>query len=99
MPERRLRAERRAKSGWRKGRWKEGHTPDGLLYVGDKKPIAIELEISLKESNRLRSIVTDYVVDRNLREVWYFLTNDTARRAVERMIRPYSDFRIFSTNL
>lgn len=99
VPERRLRAEKRAKSGWQKGGWKEGHTPDGLLYVGDQKPIAIELEVSLKERNRLRDIVTDYVIDRDLREVWYFVTNDTVRRAVERTIRPYSDFRIFMFRL
>lgn len=99
VPERRLRAERRAKTRWRKGGWKEGHTPDGLLYVGDRKPIAIELEISLKESNRLRKIITDYVVDRDLREVWYFVTNNTVRRAVERTTRPYSDFKIFSIEL
>lgn len=92
IPERRLRAEKR---GGRKGRWQEGHTPDGLLYVGDQKPIAIELEVSLKERHRLRKIVTDYVVDRSLREVWYFVTNGTVRRAVERATKPYSDFQIF----
>ena len=89
-PERRLRANLLAK-----GRRTKSHLPDGLLHLDDQKPIAIELECSAKAADRLRKIVTDYVVDRSLREVWYFVTNDTVRRAVERVTRPYRDFRIF----
>ncbi len=58
--------------------------PDGLLYIGDDKPVAIELEISLKERNRLRDIITDYAFSSTIREVWYFVTNDTVRRAINR---------------
>ena len=92
VPERRLRAERQA---GRKGRWRGGHVSDGLLYVGDKKPIAIELEVSLKERVRLRKIITDYVVDQRLWQVWYFVTNDTVKRAIERMTKPYRHFQVF----
>jgi hypothetical protein len=60
VPERRLLVDRL--TGWKRGhRWTNGHMPDGLLYVGDDKPI--ELEISLKERSRLREIILDYTID------------------------------------
>jgi len=98
VPERRLQAERRAGQK-RKHRWTKSHMPDGLLYVGDEKPVAIELEISLKERNRLRDIISDYAFSSTIREVWYFVTNDTVRRAIERATKSYGDFRIFSFQL
>ena len=98
VPERRLQAERRAGQG-RKYRWAESHMPDGLLYIGDDKPVAIELEISLKERNRLRDIISDYAFSSTVHEVWYFVTNDTVRRAIERATKSYGDFRVFSFQL
>jgi len=95
VPERRLQVERWARRG-RKRRWVKSHMPDGLLYIGDEKPIAIELEISLKERNRLRNIINDYAFSTKVREVWYFVTNATVRRAIERATKNRGDFRIFS---
>ena len=91
MPERRLRAELKSK-----GQRALTHLPDGLLYLGSQKPIAIELELSLKAADRLRDIVTDYAVDRRFHEVWYVVTNQAVRRAVERTIKPYSGFKILN---
>ena len=99
VPERRLQAERRAEEPWRERRWTKSHMPDGLLYIGDDKPVAIELEISLKERARMRDIITDYVVSTAVREVWYFVTNDTVRRAIERATKNYDDFRLFTFQL
>ncbi|MGI9489778.1 MAG: hypothetical protein ACR2RF_28610 [Geminicoccaceae bacterium] len=73
--------------------------PDGLLYIGDDKPVAIELEISLKKRSRLRDIITDYVVSTAVSEVWYFVTNDAVRRAIQRATKNYDDFRLFSFQL
>ena len=98
VPERRLRAERRA-GRKRKHRWTESHMPDGLLHIGDDKPVAIELEISLKERSRLREIILDYAFSSSVREVWYFVTNDTVRRAIERATQNDDDFRIFMYRL
>ena len=91
VPERRLRAELKAK-----GQRVLTHLPDGLLYLDGQKPIAIELELSLKAADRLRDIVTDYAVDRRFHEVWYVVTNQTVRRAVERTVKPYSGFKILN---
>ena len=48
------------------------HIPDGILILSDGKHIAIEVELSLKSRERLLGILTDYVVDRSVYEVWYF---------------------------
>ena len=88
-PERRLRAELLAK-----GRRTRSHLPDGLLYLDDQKPIAIELECSMKAAARLRKIVTDYAVNTGLQAVWYFVTNDEVRRLIERATKPHSGFQI-----
>lgn len=88
-PERRLRADLLAK-----GRRTKNHLPDGLLHLDGQKPIAIELECSAKTADRLRKIVTDYVVDTKLQAVWYFATSSDVRRLIERTTRPYSGFQI-----
>jgi len=91
VPERRLRAELKAE-----GQRALTHLPDGLLYLDDKKPIAIELELSLKAADRLRDIVTDYAVDSRFHEVWYVVTNKVVRRAVARTVKPYDGFKILN---
>ena len=98
VPERRLQAERRAGQK-RKHRWTKSHMPDGLLYIGDDKPIAIELEISLKERSRLREIVMDYALSTTVREVWYFVTNTTVRRSIERATKNRPAFRVYTFRL
>jgi len=95
VPERRLQAERRAGQK-RKHRWTKNHMPDGLLYIGDDKPVAIELEISLKERSRLREIVMDYALSTTVREVWYFVTNTTVRRSIKRATKNRPAFRVYT---
>jgi hypothetical protein len=48
------------------------HLPDGILILPDEKRIAIEVELSLKARERLLNILTDYLVDKAIHEVWYF---------------------------
>jgi len=91
VPERRLRAELKAE-----GQRVLTHLPDGLLYLNNKKPIAIELELSLKAADRLRDIVTDDAVDKRFHEVWYVVTNKVVRRAVARTTKPYDGFKILN---
>ena len=88
-PERRLRANLLAR-----GRRTKSHLPDGLLHLDGQKPIAVELECSAKAADRLRKIITDYVVNTKLQEVWYFVTNSDVRRLIERTTKPYSGFQI-----
>jgi len=76
-----------------KGRTKR-HLPDGLLHLDGQKPIAIELENSVKAASRLRKITRDYAANTKLEAVWYFVTNDDVRRAVEKATKPYSRFKV-----
>lgn len=48
------------------------HLPDGILILPDEKRIAIEVELTAKGRDRLLTILTDYVVDKAIHEVWYF---------------------------
>lgn len=86
-PERRL----RQKLG-RKGA--RGHAPDGLLRIDDQQPIAIELELSVKSKDRLAEIVANYVADRSLSEVWYFVNRPAVRRLLTDITTGYGLFRI-----
>ena len=87
-PERRLREERAIK-----GVGAEGHVPDGLLHVKNKKPIAIELELTVKGRERLEGIVEGYL-ERDLGEVWYFVASDQVRRKLTSIIDSESLFKI-----
>ncbi|MEM7045404.1 MAG: hypothetical protein AAF543_21550, partial [Pseudomonadota bacterium] len=44
-------------------------------------------------------IILDYALSSSVREIWYFVTNDTVRRAIERATKNDDDFRIFTIDL
>jgi hypothetical protein len=48
------------------------HLPDGIFILPDENRIAIEVELTAKGRDRLLTILTDYVVDKAIHEVWYF---------------------------
>ena len=89
FPERRLRADLLGK-----GKRTTCHLPDGMLYIDDQKPIAIELEMSVKAAERLDKIISGYFTNLKLKEVWYFVTNNEVRKAVERTIGTYDGFKV-----
>ena len=78
-PERRIRHERGLT-----GVGISGHIADGLLELGDDKPIAIELELSTKAKRRLAKIIRGYLSDLSVREVWYFAGSSAVRGSLER---------------
>lgn len=90
LPERRIRSDIKKK---RPGRQND-HLPDGLLYLEGQKPIAIELELSLKESIRLEQIIRNYVTNTKLGAVWYFVKNDAVRRPLMRHIGRLPGFSV-----
>lgn len=89
-PERRLRHEKAID-----GLDREGHVPDGLIQLGNKKPIAIELELTIKSRRRLEAIVDGYLRS-DLGEVWYFVTDEQVRRKLEAVTDGYRMFKIRS---
>ena len=96
VPERRLKSENRSKARWRQGRLvDEAHTPDGELHVAGKKPVAIELELTVKERRRLEGIISSYACTLDYEAVWYFVSDGEVKRAVERAIKSYAGFKVF----
>ena len=68
--------------------------------IGD---IGLRIEVTelgcLDDGHDGGGIFTDYVVSTAVREVWYFVTNETVRRAIERATKNYDDFRLFAFQL
>lgn len=71
-----------------------GHIPDGHLYIGDGKPIAIELELSVKSRVRIESIVNGYGGNLDVKEVWYFTGQSDVARAIEKAADGYSFIKV-----
>lgn len=72
-----------------------GHIPDGYLHIGEDKPIAIELELSIKSHNRLRNIIEGYGGDLSIKEVWYYTPNADVARAIEKVAGGHSFIKVF----
>lgn len=88
-PERRLRHERGLI-----GVGVAGHVADGLLDLGNGKPIAIELELSTKAKRRLAKIIRGYLSDLSIAEVWYFTGSLAVRSGVERAVGDHAFIKI-----
>jgi hypothetical protein len=74
-----------------------GHIADGYLtYSEAEKPVAIELELSLKGRARLHQIINHYGGDLSVGEVWYFSDEPHVRSAVERAAEGYSFIKTFA---
>jgi len=71
-----------------------GHIPDGYLYLEGQKPIAIELELSVKSRARLNSIVNGYGGDLSIKEVWYYTDQANVKNALVKAAQDYSFIKI-----
>ncbi len=71
-----------------------GHIADGLLYIGEDKPIAIELELSIKSRARIKSIINGYGGDLSVKEVWYFTDQASVARAISKAAKDYPFIKI-----
>ncbi|MEN9917257.1 MAG: hypothetical protein RLY40_1189 [Pseudomonadota bacterium] len=61
----------------------QGHLPDGILVFPDGKQVAIEVELSCKNKQRLETILKTYAVQFSLEEVWYFCRQSMLPRLQE----------------
>lgn len=71
------------------------HVSDGILMMPDGRRIVIEVELSLKAHDRLLNIITDYVVDSAIHEVWYFCAPKIIP-ALSEISRDFEKVKIFS---
>jgi len=76
-----------------------GHVADGYLNLeGEDKPIAIELELSVKSRARLNSIIEGYGGNLAVKEVWYYTNNASVKSALQKAAHSYSFIKIFDLN-
>lgn len=73
-----------------------GHVADGLLELGEGKPIAIELELSTKAKGRLAKIIRGHLRDLSISEVWYFAGSDAVRGSLDRAAGDHAFIKIHS---
>lgn len=71
-----------------------GHIPDGYLSIGADKPIAIELELTVKSRARLQSIIHEYGGDLSVKEVWYYTDNNEVIRALSKAADGFSFIKV-----
>lgn len=71
-----------------------GHIADGYLHIGEDKPIAIELELSVKSRARIQSIIHDYGGNLSVKEVWYYTDQMNVVRAIEKAAQGFSFIKV-----
>lgn len=71
-----------------------GHIPDGYLHIGEDKPIAIELELSVKSRVRIQSIINDYGGNLGIKEIWYYTDQKNVARAIEKAAHDFSFIKV-----
>ena len=73
-----------------------GHVADGYLHLlHHDKPIAIELELTVKAKSRLNSIIEGYGGNLTVHEVWYFCQDKSVISALKKAAQGYSFIKIF----
>lgn len=76
-----------------------GHVADGYLNLeGEDKPIAVELELSVKSRARLNSIIEGYGGNLAVKEVWYYTNHASVESALKKAAHSYSFIKIFDLN-
>jgi DNA-binding Lrp family transcriptional regulator len=84
-PDRRIRANR-ALSGA-----PQGHVPDAELERAGRRPLAFELELSMKAPRRVQAIIDGYASDNTYEAVFYLTTDERVARHVRRFTRGLED--------
>jgi hypothetical protein len=64
------------------------------LQLDGQKPIAIELELSVKSRARLNSIIEEYGGNLSVEEVWYYTDQSDVARALESAAKGYSFIKV-----
>ena len=74
-----------------------GHISDGILII-DNKRIAIEVELHQKGSRRLKKIMSEYMKNFDLDEVWYFCGSNDVHRQISEYQSTCSFLKVFHLN-
>ncbi|MCB1563295.1 MAG: hypothetical protein KDJ75_06955 [Alphaproteobacteria bacterium] len=71
-----------------------GHVADGYLHIGEDKPIAVELELSVKSRARIQSIIDGYGGNLAVKEVWYYTDQKSVAAAIGKAARGFSFIKV-----
>lgn len=71
-----------------------GHIADAEIII-DSKKIAIEVEMTKKGNRRLRKIMTGYLKNFDINEVWYFCANAQIKRQISDYQSTCSFLKVF----
>ena len=78
----------------RVGRGREKHFSDAIFYLPDGKLVAIEVELTMKSKRRLKDILTAYMCQLEIKEVWYFCSPEIIER-VKILANKFSMIKVF----
>lgn len=71
-----------------------GHVADGYLHIGEDKPIAVELELSVKSRARIQSIIDGYGGNLAVKEVWYYTDQKSVAAAIGKAAHGFSFIKV-----
>lgn len=60
------------RTGFMPGKGRDKHYADALMFMPDGKQVAIEVELTMKSKSRLKEILSGYMCQCEIKEVWYF---------------------------
>ena len=72
-----------------------GHIADGEILIDDKK-IAIEVELTKKGNRRLQKIMSNYMKNFDINEVWYFCATNEIKRQISEYQSSMSFLKVFN---
>lgn len=78
----------------RVGRGRIKHYADALFFLPDGKQVAIEVELTMKSKRRLNDILTSYMCQFEINEVWYFCSPDIYEK-VKRLAGKFKMIKVF----
>ncbi len=81
-----------------KGIGKIIHIADGMLLFPDNTQIAIEVELTMKSKHRLEQIFKAYVGQFDIKEVWYFCSEDVLPK-LQKMAQKKAYIKTYSINV
>jgi len=72
-----------------------GHQPDGIWHrPSGRRPVFIELELSLKSPERLQQIIDGYGANLSISSVLYLVDDAAVARAVEKFAAGYPHIQV-----
>lgn len=87
--------ELRRRAGQKFGVGWQGHIPDGVLVLGNRR-FAVEVEMTAKEKRRVEKILRVYLRRSDYSEVWYFCRTKRQTERLKEVVKRHDFARVFT---